>query len=34
VSDDRSTLGEPTRNWPDWYSEYVVREQAGEELPQ
>jgi len=20
-------------NWPDWYAEYIVREQAGEELP-
>ena len=20
-------------NWPDWYAEYMVREQAGEELP-
>jgi len=20
-------------NWPDWYAEYTVREQAGEELP-
>jgi catechol 2,3-dioxygenase-like lactoylglutathione lyase family enzyme len=21
-------------NWPDWYAEYLVREQTGEELPQ
>jgi len=21
-------------NWPDWYAEYMVREQAGIELPQ
>jgi hypothetical protein len=21
-------------NWPDWYAEYMVREQAGDELPQ
>jgi catechol 2,3-dioxygenase-like lactoylglutathione lyase family enzyme len=21
-------------NWPDWYAEYMVKEQAGEELPQ
>jgi hypothetical protein len=21
-------------NWPDWYAEYIVREQSGEELPQ
>jgi hypothetical protein len=20
-------------DWPDWYAEYMVREQAGEELP-
>jgi hypothetical protein len=20
-------------NWPDWYAEYMVREQTGEELP-
>jgi hypothetical protein len=20
-------------NWPDWYAEYIVREQAGQELP-
>ena len=20
-------------NWPDWYAEYIVREQAGKELP-
>jgi hypothetical protein len=20
-------------NWPDWYAEYIVREQAGEPLP-
>ena len=21
-------------NWPDWYAEYMVAEQAGKELPQ
>ena len=26
--------GEADPNWPDWYAEYMVREQAGEELPQ
>ncbi|HVO54712.1 MAG TPA: hypothetical protein VMT37_09885 [Solirubrobacterales bacterium] len=26
--------GEEDANWPDWYAEYMVREQAGEELPQ
>jgi hypothetical protein len=20
-------------NWPDWYAEYMVREQSGQELP-
>jgi predicted enzyme related to lactoylglutathione lyase len=25
--------GEFDVNWPDWYAEYMVREQAGEELP-
>jgi hypothetical protein len=25
--------GGPDANWPDWYADYVVREQAGEELP-
>lgn len=26
--------GEADANWPDWYAEYMVRERAGEELPQ
>jgi catechol 2,3-dioxygenase-like lactoylglutathione lyase family enzyme len=26
--------GGPDANWPDWYAEYIVREQAGEPLPQ
>ena len=26
--------GEYDTNWPDWYAEYLVREQSGEELPQ
>jgi hypothetical protein len=25
--------GEPDPDWPDWYAEYMVREQAGEQLP-
>ncbi len=25
--------GQPDPNWPDWYADYMVREQAGEELP-
>jgi catechol 2,3-dioxygenase-like lactoylglutathione lyase family enzyme len=27
-------IGEADANWPDWYAEYLVREQAGEALPQ
>jgi catechol 2,3-dioxygenase-like lactoylglutathione lyase family enzyme len=26
--------GQADRNWPDWYAEYMVREQAGEKLPE
>lgn len=26
--------GQHDENWPDWYAEYIVREQAGEPLPQ
>jgi len=26
-------IGAADPNWPDWHAEYVVREQAGEELP-
>src|SRR6188472_2451184 len=26
-------IGEDDVNWPDWYAEYIVREQAGAELP-
>jgi hypothetical protein len=25
--------GQEDSDWPDWYAEYMVREQAGEELP-
>ncbi len=25
--------GEADANWPDWYADYMVREQAGQELP-
>jgi catechol 2,3-dioxygenase-like lactoylglutathione lyase family enzyme len=25
--------GKHDENWPDWYAEYIVREQAGQELP-
>jgi hypothetical protein len=26
-------IGKADPNWPDWYAEYIVREQASEELP-
>jgi catechol 2,3-dioxygenase-like lactoylglutathione lyase family enzyme len=26
-------LGESDTNWPDWYADYMVREQSGAELP-
>jgi len=25
--------GQRDANWPDWYADYIVREQAGEPLP-
>jgi|SRR6478609_5625059 catechol 2,3-dioxygenase-like lactoylglutathione lyase family enzyme len=25
--------GQPDENWPDWYADYMVREQTGAELP-
>jgi hypothetical protein len=27
-------IGEEDADWPDWYAEYMVREAAGEELPE
>ena len=27
-------IGQRDGNWPDWYAEYMVREQNGQELPQ
>jgi catechol 2,3-dioxygenase-like lactoylglutathione lyase family enzyme len=30
---EKRTGGEHDVNWPDWYAEYIVREQAGEPLP-
>ena len=27
-------IGQADPNWPDWYAEFMVREQAGEALPQ
>jgi catechol 2,3-dioxygenase-like lactoylglutathione lyase family enzyme len=27
-------IGAADANWPDWYAEYIVREQNGQELPQ
>ena len=26
--------GQADKNWPDWYAEYMVREQSGKDLPQ
>ena len=26
-------IGHPDADWPDWYAEYIVREQAGEPPP-
>jgi hypothetical protein len=26
-------IGAADPNWPDWYAEYMVREQSGEQLP-
>ena len=31
---EKRSGGQRDENWPDWYAEYMVREQAGEELPQ
>src|SRR5580700_10546263 len=31
---EKRTGGQRDENWPDWYAEYMVREQAGEEPPQ
>jgi len=30
---EKRTGGEYDVNWPDWYAEYLVREQAGKDLP-
>ncbi|MDB5634079.1 MAG: hypothetical protein JWR49_2934 [Tardiphaga sp.] len=30
---EKRTGGQHDTNWPDWYAEYIVREQAGEPLP-
>lgn len=27
-------IGEPDPNWPEWYADYMVREQSGEALPE
>jgi hypothetical protein len=27
-------IGHADPNWPDWYADYMVREQSGQELPQ
>ncbi len=31
---EKRTGGQRDENWPDWYADYIVREQTGEELPQ
>ncbi|MER8764682.1 MULTISPECIES: VOC family protein [unclassified Mesorhizobium] len=31
---EKRTGGQRDENWPDWYAEYMVAEQSGEELPQ
>jgi catechol 2,3-dioxygenase-like lactoylglutathione lyase family enzyme len=31
--DHEKRIGAADPDWPDWYAEYMVREQAGEELP-
>ena len=31
--DHEKRTGGHDANWPDWYADYIVREQAGEELP-
>jgi catechol 2,3-dioxygenase-like lactoylglutathione lyase family enzyme len=30
---EKRSGGQRDENWPDWYAEYIVREQAGKELP-
>ena len=31
---EKRSGGKHDENWPDWYADYIVREQAGKELPQ
>jgi len=30
---EKRTGGQRDENWPDWYAEYLIREQAGKDLP-
>ncbi len=30
---EKRTGGQHDENWPDWYAEYIVQEQAGKQLP-
>ena len=30
---EKRTGGQHDANWPDWYADYIVREQTGQELP-
>jgi len=32
--DHEQRTGEPDADWPAWYAQYMVRERAGEELPE
>jgi len=32
-AEHEARIGHEDPDWPDWYAEYMVREQAGEELP-
>jgi catechol 2,3-dioxygenase-like lactoylglutathione lyase family enzyme len=31
---EKRTGGQHDENWPDWYADYIVREQKGEKLPE
>ena len=33
LAEHEKRSGQRDENWPDWYAEYIVREQAGKELP-
>ena len=31
--ENEKRTGQEDANWPEWYADYIVREQAGDELP-